>query len=842
MTSLDWPVLRSYDAEHLDRISLPLGGIGTGTIGLGGRGDLRDFELGNRPGKGFRPEWAFFAVRAEGEGREPAALAVEGPVPLGAYEGAFGSPAAHHGLPRFANCRFESSYPFGRVRLADDTFPLTVDLTGFNPFVLTDTESSSIPVAVLRHRLTNRSNAAVRASVAFALSNVVGANGTHDEVGNNINTYRTAAGIAGVTMTAPDLAVDAEAAGELTMAVLAGEGTTVTHRTGWDDRRWGNPILDFWDDLLEDGRLDDRASQALRPIASLAAQVEIAAAASVDVTFLLTWCFPNRRAWRSEEYGGINIGQYDDTVVGNAYAVAYPDSWRTAVELVPRLAALEARTVETVRAVVETDAPAEIREAALFNLSTLRSPTVFQTADGEYYGWEGVGDREGSCYGTCTHVWGYEFATSLLFAPIARSFRTTQFALCTDEVGLMSFRAGLPAPQLSRSWDLAAADGQMACLVHLYADWKLGGDHDLLTRLWPAARRALEFCWLPGGWDADRDGVMEGVQHNTMDVEYYGPNPQMGSWYLAALHASAEMAEGIGDREFASTCRKLAASGAAWLDENLFNGSYYRHEVRPVADPDTIAVGLRHRSMGATSTLEPDLQLADGCLVDQLVGQYASTLVGLGDLLDPEHVEIALRSVHRRNFLGSFTHHFNHMRSFVLGDEAGVLMCTYDADLRPQRPFPYFSEVMTGFEYTAATGLLQVGAVEEGQEIIRAIRDRYDGRRRNPFDEAECGHHYARAMASWSAFATWNDIAYDGRSGTLTVGAKAPEGQAFWSNGSAFGTWRPGGGPDVVGTLVVVAGQLPLRRLEVSGVPYEAPRSAVTPGSPWVVPADARSR
>ena len=840
MASLDWPVVHHYDATHLDRISLPIGGIGTGSIGLGGRGDLRDFEVGNRPGKGFRPEWAFFAIRAEVEGRAPVALAVEGPVPIEQYEGAFGSPAAHHGLPRFASCEFEAGYPFGRVRLRDDSFPVAVDLVGFNPLVLTDVASSSIPAAVLRHRLSNLADADCTVSVALSMSNFIGANGTADATGNNRNTLRENEAIAGVTLTAPGLAPDAEAGGELTMALLTPPGTSASHRTGWDDRRWGNPILDFWDDLLDDGQLEDRQTTAPRPIASLAGTVTLGPGESADLTFLLTWNFPHRRAWRSEDHGGINVGEYSDAVVGNAYSVAFPDSWQTATELVPRLDELERASVDSVRAVVESDAPREVVEAALFNLSTLRSPTVFQTADGEYYGWEGVGDRTGSCYGTCTHVWGYEFATSLLFAPIAHSFRRTQFARCTDGRGLMSFRAGLPAAEHSRTWDLAAADGQMACLVHLYLDWKLSGDDELLAALWPAARRSLEFCWIPGGWDADRDGVMEGVQHNTMDVEYYGPNPQMGSWYLAALRACAEMAESQGEGEFAASCRELASRGADWIDAELFNGEYYRHEVRGVADPDDIAVGLRHQSMGAVDTAEPDLQLADGCLVDQLVGQYAASLVGLGDLLDADHVATTLRTVHRRNFVQSFTHHFNHMRSFVLGDEAAVLMCTYDADKRPTRPFPYFSEVMTGFEYTAATGLLQVGAADEGLEIIRSIRDRYDGRRRNPFDEAECGHHYARAMASWSAFATWNDVRYDGRSRELSIGSSLAQGQRFWSTGAAFGTWHPGVGPDEIGTLRVVSGELALDTLVVDGVRHPNLTTVLTPATPWTVRAAAR--
>lgn len=830
MSQLDWPVLTSYDAHHLQRISLPVGGIGTGTIGFGGRGDLRDFELGNRPAKGFRPDVMFVAVRAKTGDNPAQTLLAEGPLPIEDYQGAFGSPAPNHGLPRFARCTFDAAYPFGQARLEDDQFPLTVTAQAFNPLIFGDTETSSLPVAVLRYRLHNPTTQPVSATLAMSMSNFVGSNGTEDATGQNQNRHRSTDSLNGITMTAPGLLPNAEAAGEVTMAMITPPESSLSHRTRWADLTWGGSMLDFWDDLTEDGMLEDRQSEASRPVASLAATADIPAGGTRDISCLITWNFPHRRAWTDS---GSHIGNYSDAVIGNAYSVAHPDSWVTAALVADQLTELERATVDTVTAVVEADAPAALREAALFNLSTLRSPTVFQSAAGDYYGWEGVGDRSGSCHGTCTHVWGYEFATSLLFAPIARSFRTTQYGRCTDDSGLMSFRAGLPVEE-SQSWRLAAADGQMACLVHLYLDWKLSGDDDRLRSLWPAARRSLEFCWIPGGWDADQDGVMEGVQHNTMDVEYYGPNPQMGSWYLAALRATEEMARAVGEENFADQCLQLFRSGSAWLDENLFNGQYFRHEVRPVDDPDKIAPGLRHNSMGTADTVDPDLQLADGCLVDQLVGQYAATLTGLGDLLDREHVRSALRAVYQRNFQHGFGHHFNPMRSYVLGDEAAILMCTYDDDKRPRRPFPYFGEVMTGFEYTAATGLLQIGEIGPAIEIITAIRGRYDGAKRNPFDEAECGHHYARAMASWSAFATWNGIRYSGVERIMSVGERLGTGTAFWSTGSAFGTWHPANG-DQPGSLRVIGGELPLDRLDVVGLSYRPRTSVLSAGTTWHV-------
>ena len=182
-----------------------------------------------------------------------------------------------------------------------------------------------------------------------------------------------------------------------------------------------------------------------------------------------------------------------------------------------------------------------VKEAALFNLSTLRSQTFFRTADSSPLGWEGCLDDAGSCLGSCTHVWNYELATAFLFASMARQMRELEYLHATADDGAMSFRIMLP---LSRAQEYAqvAADGQFGCVVKLFREWRLSGDDEWLRKLWPACRRSVEFAWIKGGWDEDRDGVAEGAQHNTMDVEYFGPNPEVQTWYLAALKAAAVMA------------------------------------------------------------------------------------------------------------------------------------------------------------------------------------------------------------------------------------------------------------------------------------------------------------
>ena len=231
--------------------------------------------------------------------------------------------------------------------------------------------------------------------------------------------------------------------------------------------------------------------------------------------------------------------------------------------------------------------------------------------------------------------------------------------------------------------------------------------------------------------------------------------------------------------------------GVAWLDNNLFNGDYYEHRIVPPAGEASIASGLRHSEMGAANVFDPDLQLGAGCLIDQLWGQAFAHVCGLGYLLKPDHVRTTLQSILHYNFKEDFSDHFNNMRTYVYGNESATLMASYPKGRRPRRPFPYFTEVMTGFEYILAVGMLYEGQTEEALTVIRAIRDRYEGQKRSPFDEAECGHHYARAMAAWGCVLALTGQHYDAHTATLTVRSLSSEENTrtdFWSTGDAYGT------------------------------------------------------
>ena len=769
---------------------MPLGGMGAGSISIGGCGDLRDFELFNRPAKGFVPcsrdvsPCVMLHIR-RADGSTDLRLA-EGPINSETYEGSVGCRRPNHGIPRFRNCRFDAAYPLAQVGLSDEQVPLSVQLQAFSPVIPGNADDSSQPVIQLRYLLKNESGSPLEVATIATMPNLIGmvpesrellGNGRvrfHGSEQNRI-AVRTSGKLQGLNFSSTGTNTSSESFGTFALLTHADEQTST--RTNWLDNRYYSGLLDLRNDLDRNGRLSERAHDSADiPVGSLAVHQELQPGETRVVTFLLCWHFPNRMDWTPDKH---------DTLVGNWYTTQYRDACHAAEELVPRMQELERSTVQFVQAICSSDLPHAIKEASLFNIANLFSETCQRLPDGTFCSYEGCGDDKAYCEGSCTHVWNYEYALAFLWGDLAKSMRDVEYRLATGERGDMSFRVMQPFATRARDFSRVAADGQMGCVGKVYREWQLSGDTEWLLEIWPQVRKSLEYCWIDGGWDADRDGLMEGCQHNTMDVEYYGPNPQMQFWYLLALQAAATMALAAGDAEFAGECQRLFASGSRLIDEQLFNGEYFEQKF---IEPSGAAKIPPEQRLFDDKPVDKTHQLLDACLVDQCVGQLMAHILGLGYLGKRENVRSALASVSRYNSKQGFNDHFNVMRSFVLGDEAGLLMASYPRGEREDFPFPYFSEVMSGFEYTAAAGMIYEGLEQEGLHCVQNIRARYDGHKRNPFDEAECGHHYIRALSSWATGIAWTGFHYSAISKIFRVNNRP--GTWFWCNGYAWGQYQ----------------------------------------------------
>jgi uncharacterized protein (DUF608 family) len=304
--------------------------------------------------------------------------------------------------------------------------------------------------------------------------------------------------------------------------------------------------------------------------------------------------------------------------------------------------------------------------------------------------------------------------------------RKTEFACETIDEGHMNFRAHRYLNDPPHNMP-PATDGQLGSVIRLYRDWQLCGDDAFLKELWPNAKKALEYAFTH--WDTDGDGLMDGEQHNTYDIEFYGISSMLNSIFFAALRAGEQICRYLGDTASADNYAEIYKKGSKKLDELTFDGEYY---IQLIDDVD-----------------QYKYQYGKGCLADQLLGQFQAHVSNLGHLMDPAHIKSAVQSIFKYCFLEDFSSFNNVQRMYALNENSGLLLCTWPKGGRPEIPFVYSDEVWTGIEYQVASHLIYEGCVEEGLKIVEACRNRHDGIERSPWNEVECGHHYARSLASY---------------------------------------------------------------------------------------------
>jgi hypothetical protein len=438
--------------------------------------------------------------------------------------------------------------------------------------------------------------------------------------------------------------------------------------------------------------------------------------------------------------------------------------------------------------------PEEVVEAISANLTILKSPTVLRQCDGRLWAWEGCHDENGCCAGSCTHVWNYAQAFAHLFPDLERTLRKTEFNESQDDRGHQVFRSSLPIRPTTHPFH-AAADGQLGGIMKVYREWRILGDTAWLKELWPKVKGSLDYCIQT--WDPRGKGVLEEPHHNTYDIEFWGPDGMCTSFYLGALAAAIAMGEALGDD--VDRYKRLLDKGRSYLETKLFDGEYFYQRIQweglNAGNPvETSKESLRSNySPEALELLKkegPKYQYGEGCLADGVLGFWMASVCGLGEIVDQDKVKKNLKSIHKYNLKHDLSDHVNPQRpSYAIGGEGGLLLCTWPKGGELSLPFVYSNEVWTGIEYQVASHLMLEGFVEEGLEIVRTCRDRYDGIIRNPFNEYECGHWYARALASYGLLQGLTGVRYDAVEKTLYIDSQVGNDfHSFLATESGFGT------------------------------------------------------
>jgi uncharacterized protein (DUF608 family) len=769
-----------YVGERLNRVAFPMGGLGAGMICLEGSGALSHVSLRHRP-EIFHEPCTFAAICVKGA--NSVARVLEGPVPgwklFGSPGSGNGASGASFGLPRFREASFSARFPFGVVTLRDDDVPLKVELTGWSPFEPNDADNASLPVAAMEYRFTNESAAMIEAVFSWNARNFMVTRGNPEAV------RATPGGFilwGGPGQDKPH----EEGAFSATVSEPAATVSCAWFRGGWFD-----PLTMIWRDIAA-GACPDRppvAEGGSSPGGSLFVPFTLGPRETKTIVVRFAWYVGQSAMRHGKDTPDVPAtpGTYRAWYTGKfADIAAVTDYWREHYD------ELRANTQRFSDCFYDSTLPPEVLEAVAANLTILKSPTVLRQADGRLWAWEGCGDNAGCCAGSCTHVWNYAQALPHLFAALERTLRETEFGPSQDERGHQTFRSALPIRTVAADFH-AAADGQLGGILKAYRDWRIGGDTAWLGQLWPKIRRSLDYCI--GLWDPGHKGWLEEPHHNTYDIEFWGADGMCTSFYLGALRAAVLMGRAL--KENVDDYAALLEKGIGRMEKELFDGEYFIQKIEwknlRAKNPIEMKSMVGAYSPEAIELMEkegPKYQYGGGCLADGVLGAWLALVCGIDDLLDRKKVASHLVAVHRHNLKRDLSGHANPQRpSYACGNEGGLLLCTWPKGGELALPFVYSNEVWTGIEYQVASHLIALGHVAEGLEIVRVCRDRYDGRVRNPFNEYECGHWYARAMASYALLQAFSGARYDAVDKVLHL-RPSIEGdfRCFLSTATGYGT------------------------------------------------------
>ncbi len=818
----------TYEQEYLNRLAFPMGGVGAGMICLEGTGALSHVSVRNHPDIFNEP---FTMAALSIKGLENGAKVLEGPVPAWKI---FGNPGAgngsgdkSYGFPHFSEASFETKFPFGTVKLRDDDIPMDVSITGWSPFIPTDEDNSGLPVGGLEYTFKNTSGKALEACFSYHSENFMKIK-TPSEWGGTFETGHSISGVKNGFVLQQECHPDKpHYKGDF--AIVADDPNTITDlcwfRGGWFDSR-----TVFWKDLSEFTFQADTTTMN-SPGASLYVPFKLEPGEIKTVRLMLGWYVPhsNLRQGLGPVSGAqlkADLAKCDPSggccadLSSVYYEPWYSGRFKNIGEVVKfwkmNYDDLKSKSELFSGSFYNSSLPAEVTEAIAANLTILKSPTVLRQKDGKLWAWEGCMDRSGCCHGSCTHVWNYAQAICHLFPSLERSLRETEFQISQNEKGHQNFRTSLPINPEVRHGFHAAADGQLGGMMKIYRDWRISGNTGWMKTLYPKVKESMDFCIAT--WDPKHKGIPEEPHHNTYDIEFWGPNGMCTSFYLGALNAIIEMGNVAGDD--ISEYKNLYEKGKALLETDLYNGEYFIQrivveglEARDPVEGSKVGINMNY-SEEAVALLQkegPKYQYGNGCLSDGILGAWIGKMSGLNDFIDAGKVKSHLNSVYKYNLKTDLSDHINPQRpSFGQGKDGGLLLCSWPKGDALTLPFVYSNEVWTGIEYQVASHLMSVGEVEKGLEIVREVRKRYDGRTRNPFNEYECGHWYARAMASYGLLQGLTGVRYDAVDQKLYIDSKIGDFTSFISTEYGFGTVEMKNGKP---GLHVAFGDIPVKEI-----------------------------
>ncbi len=747
---------------ELQYIGMPVGGINCGGVYLGGDGRLWLWDIFNETKEGIQPNlvmWNDMKVRPR-----DGACYVEPARPMHPLQQGFLIRIEYDGQTicktleesAWDEISFEATYPIGTVRYTDRKLLLELTLQAYSPFIPLDEDESGLPATILSFNVKNTGTVPMKVILLGYLENKTSIRSADPTVCRRVNEITVDETWITVDETLLILDEKKKASltsqpdyGTLSLTALDRNATAYTYLPPDDIRNFGrtplinsgsSPMADASSsasDMIQADQTDSLSRPVLEPlIGGVQSTVDVAAGQTGDAHFVITWHFTNLKI--------------DDKIAdtGRYYQNRFASAGEVAAYIAKNFERLSSTTKLWLATWQDSTLPHWFLERTLLNVNTLATANCHRFSSGRFWAWEGVG----ACAGTCTHVWQYAQAMGRLFPALERDCRErTDLNIAMQPDGGIIFRAEMETRP--------AIDGQAGTVLRCYREHQMSADDAFLRRNWPNIKKAVQFII---NQDRNGDGMEDTPMENTLDAVWDGEIAWIVGLCISGVRAGQEMAEEVGDKDFAQICADYVQKGSKNMDKYLFNGEYYIH--RPDKEKGRTNLGSYNTSH-----------------IDQVMGQSWAHQVGLGRIQDRNKTISALNALWKYNYtpdVGPYIAVHKGGRPYALPGEGGMIMNT-NPENEP-KPYGdnvtwqmgYFHECMSGFEYQVAAHMIAEGLTDKGLTLVRSIHDRYHASKRNPFNEIECSDHYARAMASYGTFITACGFEYHGPKGYMRFAPK----------------------------------------------------------------------
>ena len=737
----------SATGKDLKYIGMPISGICTGQVYLGGDGKLWHWNLTAVKDNKANPKGLRYMQPDVANSPQAPGFALQVNQRLHTLDA--------HG---FEEVKFTNQYPLGLVDYTDDACPVAVRLEAYTPFIPLNRDESSYPVIVMRYTLTNTSSTSQDVAIAGWIENISNRGLGKKAQGKKVSAYRE---LENITLV--------ECSAEFSNSKLASQPDHCTMALGilGNERPelagLASDVAGAEDAFASKGGIKDgdRVERDFKQPAfdSIGRQLELAPGESQTVSFAVSWCFPQVR------YGvGFGRGAKATALGRNHYATVWPTASRASGQLASRADELYATTKSWVDTWYDSTLPYWFLERTFISINCMQTQMAQRVfapgSETDHYNLE-EGVR--CCPGNCTHVWNYAQGLARVFPEVERECRDkVEYGLgFDDETGLIYFRYSVKGKKGKKD---EAIDGTCGTIIRVLRESQMTTDYRFLSSIWERVKLSMDH--IIQKWDQDEDGLLEGAQHNTLDEPWYGEVHWLINVYHAALKAAAVMARQMKQPTVAERYERIVAKGAPAMVDLLWREEFGYFIHKP-GESDA-------EKHGSTN----------GCHIDQVLGDSWLHEVGIDPILPKDKIRRSLQSLWKYNFtpdVGAFRKVMTTGRWYAAAGDAGLVMCSFpNGKIEPKSGHKgyagYLNECMTGFEWQVAAHMIREGMLEQGLAIGKAIYDRYQPAARNPYNEVECSDHYSRAMASYSAFLAACGYRYDGPEGKLAFGPRiSPE-------------------------------------------------------------------